>query len=129
MNHGFEFTVAEETIYPFFIRKIEREKPEYGSYVALRESPILEPGIVIIVQVVHADNLKPILQKPANDMRANKTRGARHQDTFIFYFFHRYLFLTYAKCSAVLHNLLYGNMPSIGPLPADDYLCGASQDI
>jgi hypothetical protein len=88
MNNGFELTVAEKTFHPYFIREIQREEPESGSYAKLPKPRILEPGVVIIVQVVHTDNLKPILKKPADDMRANKARGACHQNTLVFMLIH-----------------------------------------
>jgi hypothetical protein len=78
MNNGFELAVVEKTFHPFFIREIQREEPESGSYAELPKPRIFEPGVVIIVQVVHTDNFKPILKKPADDMRTNKTRCAGH---------------------------------------------------
>jgi hypothetical protein len=88
MNNGFELAIAEKTFYPFFICEIKREEPESGPYAELPKPRILESGIVIIVQVVHTDDLKPILKKPADDMRANKTRGPCHQNSLVSYFFH-----------------------------------------
>jgi hypothetical protein len=88
MNHGFELAVAEQTVHPLSICEIEGEEPESGPYAELPKPRILESGIVIIVQVVHTDNLKAVLKKPADDMGANETRGARHQNAFVFYFFH-----------------------------------------
>src|ERR1700733_5350845 len=78
MNNGFELTVAEKTFHPLFIREIKREEPEPWSEAELPKPRILEPGVVIIVQVVHTNNLKPILKEPTDDMSANKARSARH---------------------------------------------------
>jgi len=94
MNHGFELAVAEKTVHPLFICEIKREEPETGPYAELPKPRILEPGIVIIVEVVYTDNFKPILEKPADDMRADETRGARHQNTLVSYLFHHCFFLT-----------------------------------
>jgi len=67
MNHGFELAIAEKTFHPSFICEIKREKPESGPHAELPKPRILEPGIVIIVEVVYTDNFKPILEKPADD--------------------------------------------------------------
>ena len=88
MNNGFELTVAEKTFHPHFIRQVQGEEPESGSYAELPKPRILEPGVVIVVQVIHTDNFKPILKKPADDMRANKARGAGHQNTLVSYLIH-----------------------------------------
>jgi hypothetical protein len=108
MNNGFELAVAEQTLHPFFICEIEREKPETGPYAELPKPRILESGIIIIVKVVHTDNLKAILEEPADDMRANETSGARHQNALFSYSFHHYFFLTYCGrlTSRVLHRLI-----------------------
>jgi hypothetical protein len=88
VDNGFELTFVEKTFHAFFVREIEREEPEARSDAELPEPRIFEPGVVVVIQVVHTDNLESILEKPADDMSANKARRASHENALFSYFNH-----------------------------------------
>src|ERR1700722_8119 len=88
MNHGFEIAVAKEAFHPRPIRQVKRKKPEAGTHAELSKPRILEPGVVIVVQVVDTNHLKPLRQKPLNKVRANKTSSTGDQNSFVTYLQH-----------------------------------------
>ena len=90
MNYSFEVAVPKEAIHTLPICQVERDKPESGPYAELPEPCLLKPWVVVIVQAVYADDLKPIREKPMDEVRPDETRSARDQDSFVSCFLHHF---------------------------------------
>lgn len=83
MHHCFEIAVAEKAFDPPPVREVKGEEPESGPDAELSKPGILEPGIVVVIQVIYTDYLKPIRQKPVNEVRANETGDTGDQNSFV----------------------------------------------
>ena len=83
MNDGIEIAVAEEAFHTGAVGQVKREKPESGTDAKLAQPRILEPRVVVVVKVVYANNLEPICKKAVDEVGANETGGAGHQNSFV----------------------------------------------
>src|ERR1700727_628464 len=83
MNDGIEIAVAEEAFPTGAVGQVKREKPESGTDAKLAQPRILEPRVVVVVKVVYANNLEPICKKAVDEVGADETGGAGHQDSFV----------------------------------------------
>jgi hypothetical protein len=84
MHYGFKLTLAKEAFYACSIGQIERDKPETGPYAELSKPRMLEPGVVVVVQVVYPNHFKPLGKKPMDKMGAYKTSRPGDQDSSVF---------------------------------------------
>jgi hypothetical protein len=93
MKHSLEITVAEKAFHTCPICQVKGKEPESGPDAELPEPRILEPGVVVVIQVIYTNYLKAIREEPVNEVGANETSGTGDQDSFFFCLLHHF-FLT-----------------------------------
>jgi hypothetical protein len=76
MNHGFEVAVAEKAFHACFVGQVKGKEPESRSDAELAKPCVLEPGVVIVVQVVYTHNFKSIREQAVDEMRTDETGRA-----------------------------------------------------
>ena len=93
MNHSFKVAITEEAFGPRAVGKIQGKEQELRSHAELPQARVFQPGVVVALPGCRTPyDFKPIREEPVNQMRANKTGGARDQNSFFFCFI--FLFLT-----------------------------------
>ena len=90
VNHSLKVAVTEKAIHTLPICQVEWDKPESGTYAELPQPRLLKPGVVIVVQAIYPDDLKPICEKPVDEVRPDKTSSARDQNSFVSCFLHHF---------------------------------------
>ena len=127
MNNSFEVAVAKKLFHAFALRQVKRDKPEPRPHAELPEPRVLKPGVVVVVQVIHPDDLYPIGKKPVHEMRADETGSAGDQDPSVLYFLHDFsLGERGSRLPCVRSGQLGGSVRS---LSGEHNLRGARQDM
>lgn len=103
MNNGFEIAVVEKALHPALICQIQGEKPEPGPDAELSQPRILEPGVVVVVQVVYTYDLKPIRKKPVNEVRTYETSSTGDQNSLVSCLFRHLALSSTANVSQLPH--------------------------
>jgi hypothetical protein len=114
MNHGVEIAVAEKAFRAGPVSEVKREKPESRPHAELPKPRILEPRVVVVVQVVHSNNLESICEKAVDEVGANETSGTSDQNSFV---------------SCLLHQVSLSLTASVSQLPNSARLTNCMRDL
>ena len=83
MHHLRKFIFREERSHRLAFREIELDESKSRQLGELGKPRLFQPRIVIVVDVVEADDFSAVLQQPACDMKADEAGRARYQDCVI----------------------------------------------
>ena len=79
MNDAGESFGGEQSRHPLPVGKIEPDEAKVRKGRQTRQTVGLERGVVIIVEIVEADDLASLPQQPFGDVIADEARGAGHE--------------------------------------------------
>jgi hypothetical protein len=83
MHDGFKVPIAKKTIHARTVGQVERKEPEVRPDTKLPQPGVFQPGVVVVIKVVDANNFEPIGEKPVDEVGADKTGGAGNQNSLI----------------------------------------------
>ena len=79
MDHHLRLGVRKQLLDGRAVRQIRFDKAEARPPCEQRQAIVLEPHVVVVVQVIQPDDLVALIEQPPADVKADEPRGSGHQ--------------------------------------------------